>query len=62
MGFNEQLKIIKKNIPSFKLEIKRIEGRVLYDVWINNIHKKTYTSIEFSAYLNGMVDAILEKK
>jgi hypothetical protein len=62
MGFNEQLKIIKKNIPAFRLEIKKVNGNSFFDIWINNIHKKTYTSIEIGAYLNGMVDAILEKK
>lgn len=62
MGFNEQLKIIKKKIPSFKLEIKKEKGLVLYDIWINNIYRKTYTTIEVAAYISGMVDAFLEKK
>lgn len=62
MKISEQLTIIKKNIPTFRLEIKKENGVSVYNIYINDIYKNSYTTIEIAAYINGMVDAIMLKK
>ena len=54
----EKKELIRKYIPSFRIETKNYDRECYYLIYVDNILIKTCGN-DISTYLSGMVDAIL---